>query len=190
MGMGVSVIALRHRLRSGSAGERSLAGESEEFLFLLFLSCSLYSFSSPLLPDTLLIFLAAMTVVIMVLYTFTRLRLTSILLAALSVAIIAYIASNLVQLDEPQFQTVDDLNRLRLKEQQAEREGRSLIIYYYADWCISCRELEWFVFKDKEIIDALNPAAFSESGCDAQRQLLPLTFGASRCLGPPILYIH
>ena len=40
--------------------------------------------------------------------------------------------------------------------QQGKTDAKPQLIYYYADWCVSCREIEWLVFNDEDIKSQLS----------------------------------
>ncbi len=49
------------------------------------------------------------------------------------------------------FQRIHSNQALDEKIAQAKREGRWLILDFYADWCISCKELETYTFTDPAV---------------------------------------
>lgn len=56
-------------------------------------------------------------------------------------------------------QTVNTYAGLLQALDMSKQQATPLVIYYYADWCISCRELEWVVFRDKQVKAILSQAA-------------------------------
>ncbi|MEF8834355.1 MAG: thioredoxin family protein [Halofilum sp. (in: g-proteobacteria)] len=47
---------------------------------------------------------------------------------------------------------------MRRKLAAAQREGRPVMLDIYADWCVSCKELEAFTFPDPRVQAALEGA--------------------------------
>lgn len=110
---------------------------------------------SPLLPDGLVLFGGLTVIVLMLLHLFSRLRLRWVLASSLLAAIFAYGISYWVDFKTAEFNTVTSVQLLQDEQQRALRQGQPVMVYYYADWCISCSELEWLVFRDEEVIEQL-----------------------------------
>jgi thiol:disulfide interchange protein DsbD len=56
------------------------------------------------------------------------------------------------------FEPVEDAADLRQKLAAAQRAGRPVMLDVYADWCVSCKELEAFTFPDPRVQAALKGA--------------------------------
>ena len=83
------------------------------------------------------------------------------------------------------FQTVKSVDDLQNVVLQAQAQGRPVMLDFYADWCISCKEMEAFVFTDPRVQDLLNTAIVVQADVtanDAQDQELLKAF---ELFGPP-----
>ena len=89
--------------------------------------------------------------------------------------------------DELPFQrikTVDDLDR---EIAAASQQGRSVMLDFYADWCVSCKEMEAFTFTDKQVQAALSNTVWLQADVtanDAEDKALLDRFGV---FGPPTI---
>ncbi len=110
---------------------------------------------SPLLPNRVLLVLGVMILVLLLLDLFSRLRFRWMLASSFLVAIAAYGMSHWIDLGTTEFNRVTSVRSLQDQQQKALEQERPVMIYYYADWCISCREIEWLVFKDEAIVEQL-----------------------------------
>ncbi|MGO4552404.1 protein-disulfide reductase DsbD [Lysobacter sp. 2RAF19] len=79
--------------------------------------------------------------------------------------------------------SVDDLDR----EIAAAREaGKPVMLDFYADWCVSCKEMEKYVFTQPQVHQALRDYVLLQADVtanDAQDQALMQRFGI---IGPPM----
>lgn len=78
--------------------------------------------------------------------------------------------------------TVDDLER---ELEQAAAMNKPVMLDFYADWCISCKEMERYTFTDPAVRQALNDAVLLQADVtknDAADQALLSRFGL---YGPP-----
>jgi thiol:disulfide interchange protein DsbD len=89
--------------------------------------------------------------------------------------------------DELPFQrikTVDDLDR---EIATASREGKSVMLDFYADWCVSCKEMEAWTFTDAGVQTALSNTVWLQADVtanDAEDKALLDRFGV---FGPPTI---
>jgi thiol:disulfide interchange protein DsbD len=80
--------------------------------------------------------------------------------------------------------TVDDLERAVAS---AAAEGRPVVLDFYADWCVSCKEMEKYTFPDPAVRSALTDAVVLQADVtkvDAEDQALMQRFGI---IGPPTI---
>lgn len=80
--------------------------------------------------------------------------------------------------------TVADLDR---EIQSASSSGKSVMLDFYADWCVSCLEMEAFTFTDDDVQDALSNTVWLQADVtknDAEDQELLARFGV---FGPPTI---
>lgn len=137
------------------AGGPWLAKVKEFFAFTLLL-LALFILS-PLLPNALIAFLSGMVFALIPLRLFTHLAVRKALLASLLFGFITYGVSGWINhiFAAPEFQVVSRLDLLQREEQQALKQQKPAMVYYYADWCISCRELDWLVLRDEDVLATL-----------------------------------
>ena len=54
-----------------------------------------------------------------------------------------------------EFKVIHSLRELDLAIKSAGGEGRPVMLDFYADWCVSCKEMEHYTYRDPEVIQAL-----------------------------------
>ncbi|MBT8092236.1 MAG: protein-disulfide reductase DsbD [Gammaproteobacteria bacterium] len=80
--------------------------------------------------------------------------------------------------------TVDDLDRALA---DASAEGKTAFLDFYADWCVSCKEMEAYTFTDEDVQAALANTVWLQADVtanDAADQALLKRFGV---FGPPTI---
>ena len=80
--------------------------------------------------------------------------------------------------------TVDDLDR---EIAAASSQGKTVLLDFYADWCVSCLEMEAYTFTDGDVQTALRNTVWLQADVtanDAADQLLLERFGV---FGPPTI---
>ena len=83
------------------------------------------------------------------------------------------------------FKPVKGVEQLQREIMLASAQGRSVMLDFYADWCVSCKEMEKFTFSDPAVQQALSGVVLLRADVtanDAQDQALLKQLGL---IGPP-----
>ncbi|RMD70647.1 MAG: thiol:disulfide interchange protein, partial [Gammaproteobacteria bacterium] len=83
------------------------------------------------------------------------------------------------------FQTIKGIDGL--EKALAEARGRPVMLDFYADWCVSCKEMERYTFTDPRVREALKGVVLLQADVtanDAQDKALLKRFGI---IGPPAI---
>ena len=81
---------------------------------------------------------------------------------------------------EPEFRQVKGAGGLETELESASASGQVVTFDFYADWCVSCKEMERFTFSDPEVQNALADVVLLQTGVtanDAVDQVLLAQFG-------------
>ena len=176
LGMGIPLILFALGFGKLSSGPWLEKVKSFFGFMLLFLALFILF---PLLPAIILAFLSAALFVFMLWSLFSshpqviRILSFSLLCGILAGGASLWIKSRVTALD---LEIVSRLEQLRQEEREARQREEPVMIYYSADWCISCRELDWLVLRDKEVMEKLSEVHFikadlTHSGKESQSML-------------------
>ncbi len=66
------------------------------------------------------------------------------------------------QASHPDFMVVRNLSDFEQKLSTANKEGKTVMLDLYADWCVACKEFEKYTFPDTEVVDALSNAVWMQ----------------------------
>ncbi|MCU7843647.1 MAG: protein-disulfide reductase DsbD [Candidatus Thiodiazotropha sp. (ex Monitilora ramsayi)] len=84
--------------------------------------------------------------------------------------------------------SLEDLNR---EVASASAEGRSVMLDFYADWCVSCKEMEKYTFSDPEVIRALSNTRLLQADVTANDEIdQALLQGHFGLPGPPAIFFY
>jgi thiol:disulfide interchange protein DsbD len=84
-----------------------------------------------------------------------------------------------------QFSRVKDANELDQRMSQASKSGKIVMLDFYADWCISCKEMERFTFSDPEVNAKLKSALLLQADVTANNEADQLLLKRYGLFGPP-----
>ncbi len=68
----------------------------------------------------------------------------------------------------PEFVQVTNVQELEAQVAQASKQGKSVMVDLYADWCVACKEFERYTFPHPEVVDALSNTVMVQIDLTAQ----------------------
>ena len=80
--------------------------------------------------------------------------------------------------------TVDDLDR---ELADASRQGKTAFLDFYADWCVSCKEMEAYTFTDGEVQDELSNTVWLQADVTANDEADQALLNRFGVFGPPTI---
>jgi thiol:disulfide interchange protein DsbD len=89
--------------------------------------------------------------------------------------------------DELPFQRIKTVADLDREIAAASSQGKTVMLDFYADWCVSCKEMEAFTFTDEQVQAALSKTVWLQADVtanDAEDKALLDRFGV---FGPPTI---
>jgi len=88
-----------------------------------------------------------------------------------------------------QFSRVKDITdldqRIAQARGQAQRRGQIVMLDFYADWCISCKEMERFTFSDESVKAKLKPVLLLQADVTANSEADQTLLKRYGLFGPP-----
>ncbi|MFB9885113.1 protein-disulfide reductase DsbD [Balneatrix alpica] len=88
------------------------------------------------------------------------------------------------------FKLVSTQAQLDAELLQAAQEGKPVMLDFYADWCISCKELEYFVFSDAQVVNAFADVHLVKIDLTANTAEHSQMYQHYRLIGPPALAFY
>ncbi|MEW8289997.1 MAG: protein-disulfide reductase DsbD [Candidatus Thiodiazotropha endolucinida] len=92
---------------------------------------------------------------------------------------------------ELQFKRIKSLDDLQREVAFASSQGKPVMLDFYADWCVSCKEMEKYTFSDPQVINALANTHLLQADVtandDIDQALLQEHFGLP---GPPAIIFY
>jgi thiol:disulfide interchange protein DsbD len=85
------------------------------------------------------------------------------------------------------FQRVHSVEELEAKVKQASSEGKPVMLDFYADWCVSCKEMETYTFADTKVKQALSNFVLLQADVTANSEADKALLEKFKLIGPPAI---
>ncbi len=86
-----------------------------------------------------------------------------------------------------EFSVVKGLDQLRQAVDAAAAQGKPVMVDFYADWCVSCKEFEKYTFSDARVIEALDGVVTLTADVTDNDELDVALLKHFGIIGPPAL---
>ena len=88
------------------------------------------------------------------------------------------------ELEFERIKSIDDFERALAA---AGDQGQPVVLDFYADWCVSCKEMERYTFTDPEVIDVMNNARLLQADVTANDDIDQALLAHFGIFGPPTI---
>lgn len=83
------------------------------------------------------------------------------------------------------FEKIKDIAELDTRLAQAKADGRAVMLDFYADWCVSCKEMETFTFSDPKVQARLADVVLLSADVTANTEADKALLKRFNLFGPP-----
>jgi len=91
--------------------------------------------------------------------------------------------------EEVHFRSIKSITDLEREVAQASTEHKPVMLDFYADWCISCKEMERYTFSDPDVRDIMEKGVLLQADVTANDEIDQALLKRFGLIGPPsILY--
>lgn len=87
----------------------------------------------------------------------------------------------------PQFKSIKGLEELQAELNKASMEGKTVMLDFYADWCVSCKEMEAYTFPDPEVHSALQQLVLLRADVTENDDIDQALMNQYQIFGPPAI---
>ncbi|NOR51215.1 MAG: protein-disulfide reductase DsbD, partial [Gammaproteobacteria bacterium] len=101
-----------------------------------------------------------------------------------SVNMVGSSSSQSSQITFQKIKSVADLNQAII---QANARGKTVMLDFYADWCVSCKEFEKYTFADPGVIAALRNSVTLQADVTANDEVDQALLKKFKIIGPPAI---
>ena len=88
------------------------------------------------------------------------------------------------------FESVQSLETLESALLEAERAGQPVMLDFYADWCVSCKEMEHFTFSDPSVAQTLEGWRLLKADVTANSETDQALLQSLGLFGPPAILFY
>jgi len=88
------------------------------------------------------------------------------------------------------FKTIYNSEELNKQLEKAQQDGKNVLIDYYADWCISCVELEKYTFSDPGVIKKLEGFVLLQADVTKDNEESKQLLKKYHLIGPPAIIFY